>query len=344
MFTKHQGVCLFLLFLAASGLCSVTAHATSTIFHVVQCAGCNSEQMRQAAIATPGFGIAFVYNYSSATIRKYNRWLDSTCGPQGAPEATDDSTETRAPDGTPACGSYKDAEEMTPVDPVILDAFDVMKDVHQSDPGFMATGTARVDISNLGINPASGSNFSPSNIAYDYPYGEYYNFMNHLQSVLLDEDSASGLDPDVGDMLYGISFHFINPVTLSGIGNPTTGIVTFDFRAATNITLHICDGSDNCADVNVTVSGNHTLTLQYTGSYDIAGQRFPEPANQTPTNPVWHWRGPNSGGEGARFGDQLRRNGVSIPPGCGGGNSDTYLVTQWQGSHLIGAYWQCVPF
>src|SRR5215467_7455871 len=103
-------------FLLALGAVTDIAFATSV--PMKECANCTQAQMLAKAKNNPP-GMVFIYDLAHNVIRKFNVFMDSTCANQPV-------VQSRAGEGQHVqdtggnginCGSFKDAEEWTPVDP-----------------------------------------------------------------------------------------------------------------------------------------------------------------------------------------------------------------------------------
>ena len=65
--------------------CASIASATQTVFPFKSCAACTATQMETTAKNTMPLGVAFIYDLTGHVIRKYEVYMDSTCGVQPDP-------------------------------------------------------------------------------------------------------------------------------------------------------------------------------------------------------------------------------------------------------------------
>lgn len=314
---------------------------------VVQCAGCSATQMQQKAAAQPvltgGDGFAFVYDMGAATMRKYYIYWDNSCGAPASPGSGRPETEGASPNPESGCIFTKYADPMTPVDSGVASVFSSMNWIYANERAYWNTNTIIVDISNLGPDPTFGDNrpFDPRQIAWDYPNGSYFFFVQSLESMLHDEEDAELVDPGLAYALYGIQLPSISGLQIQA---PTGSYITLglnlDFQVRGNTKVEFCDEGANCAYVTVGMASGG-VTISYTGSYDGYGQPFPSPIPPKPGSPLWSWH--HQGGF-EPFSGWLRQQNVFVPStgdGCDGAWTNLVLTCTWQGHKLVGCTVEC---
>jgi hypothetical protein len=305
---------------------------SQTIVKAIQCSGCSPNQMKSAAIAAPGLGVIFIYDIGSATIRKYERYNDTTCGADPAPTAA-------GKPGSPRCSAFRAADEET-VDEGVQSIFNSLLDVEQVNPGLVlhAAASFQIGAGNGAIDPHTGRPFDLPNIAWDYPQGTYTRFNDFLQETLASEASANNFIPGLGTYLYSYQQSSRN-VSISFSGQP--GItVTLSWDRNNTTTMKVCNVDNDC--VRYTIANTTSIVLTYGGVTDSTGNYYPSPNAHTPANPIWNWRAPHGGGDGNHFADGLRGNGVPVTDMDGCGINDNYILTcSWRGATFIDCSLDC---
>jgi hypothetical protein len=330
-------------------LCSLTigtlgsasvAHATQTSFPAKQCTGtCTADQMGTQATHNPP-GIVFIYDLTHGVIRKFNVFMDSTCGnPYSTEGAGDARSDTSAKGDVINCGTFHNYEEL-PVDSGALTVFEALLAVNQENPQLVGTAKAKYQGS-LPTDPVTHQPFDLPNVAWEYPNGTYGRFSQYLAAQLATETSANYFAPGLGTYLYAWQQRSRSVSVQIGT-TLVNGSITWDRNNTT--TLDVCNVDNDCAEFSLTNPNNTgPVVVSFVGVFDSQRNPYPSPNINRPSTPNWVWRHPTGGGGSFHFGQGLQGNGVQIlddTDACGQ-NSDYYLSCAWQGSRLIGCTISC---
>lgn len=331
-------VALPILFTILSPLNAVQAsdnindiQATQTSFQALACDGCSAAQMRTKALqSTPPGNYVFVYNLSSSSIRKYRIYLDSTCKMDPVPDKEGNQTESNP---VPLCGSYKDAIESS-ADQSVQQIFNSMLTVNSHQPLLLSAGKAgNWWVGGNGINripndPSTGQPFNLPNVAWEYPQGAGYRFMEQVQSILQNQSQLRLVDPDLAALIYDVWIASANVSVTISVSPSITAQGNLQVESERPVQLKVCNTAGDCADLEIRRDRTQiSVSLKQVVTRD--GNMYPTPSRQTPTSPQWSF--PNGGGDG--FADNLRAHGVDLPGTSSGWG---YISCSWQGNRLIG--------
>ncbi len=330
----------FTLFIALS--CAGIASATQTTFPAKSCAACTAIQMQTMAKNTMPLGVAFVYDLTGHVIRKYDVYMDSTCGGQPVPQThSGDRQQTRdASGGGTDCGSFKSADEMTPVDPDVQAVFNNLYYTYVHDYQLAANG----EIIHYGVptDPTHNQPFNLQNVAWDYPNASYEDFMREINSIFSDRTSMNNWDPGTGDYLFGYEANSFHVGIVISVPPAVEGQVSFD----RNGTIHVSICTDNagspgdCAKLDITVqSGNVSITFR--GIFNKDNDIYPS-ANGTAPGNLSQWPFRRGNGSADHFADEMRNHGVYIPSSgyCSPG-THPFLTTTRQNNQIMFQVWSC---
>jgi hypothetical protein len=324
--------------LAIAAVASSNIHATQTAAVMVECKNCTPTQMQTKAKNQP-IGYQFVYDLANNIVRKYDVYWDSTCiappvvqdGPGGA-----DQTQAAQGNGPGVdCGSFKAADEVSPVDPDVQDIFDSLHGAWLVNPTLVNTGKV-IRIDPL-MNPRTHQPFDPARIAWDYPAGTYEDLREYLWSELENRATANDISPGLGDYIEGVSI----AVNGADIGVGVLVHISLD-RMTGTIRIDICNANGDCAKVEVHVNNGAITNVTFDGSFDTDNNIYPN-ANGTPPGQGGHWNFGN-GSDASHFGQFLgNAAGYSIPspPGCGPSYHLGLTIARVNGQ-IDSATWQCV--
>lgn len=313
------------------------AHATSVSMR--ECVNCTQAQMlAQAKLHPPG--MVFVYDLAHDVIRKFNVFLDSTCGTGPVVQSSDNGGQQVQNGGNNGvdCGSFHNVEEWTPVDPDIQAIFDSLHQVWLVNPTLANTATAtRADPP---MDPNTHQPFDLAKVAFDYPQASFVRFKELLRDELLaTRNDANSFIPGLGDEIYGVSIK----VDAANVGFPEILQVSVALdRSTAVIHLDICNANGDCAKVDVKIANGMVEDVIYNGVFDAEGDMYPSESGQAPGGVLaWHWQ---LGPDADHFRQGLLHNGISVPtrPGCGADFSWKLVVARVNGQ-FDSAIWTCVP-
>lgn len=330
---------------ASAELEAISAVAAQTDFPMNKCENCSAAQMQTAAAqaVAPGNYI-FIYSLSTATVRKYRVYLESTCKYDPLPEGKADTgtfEERTESNPVPLCGAVKAAIEAGAVDASLRRIFDSMLSVHRMAPSLLANGAASWWTTGNGLNrlpndPSTGQPYNYSDIAWDLPGGAGYRFMEAIRERLENESMLRDTDPAMADLIYGVWFSSVNvQITISAAPGSGGAAVTVGGNVQLDtekpVRLKVCNSNGDCVTLSVTRNRTQvSVTLETI--VDRHGNIYPMPNYQRPSVPSWNFPG---GGGATDFGRDLNRHGVQI----WGAPGDIIRSCAWVGGHLMGCSW-----
>jgi hypothetical protein len=313
--------------------------AFATSVPMKECANCSQAQMlAKAKNHVPG--IVFIYDLAHNVIRKFNVFLDSTCGSDPVPQNSFGSGQQgrSAGDEGVECGSFHDAEEWTPVDPDIQAIFNSLRQVWLVNPTLAKL--AKATRADPPVDPNTHQPFDLARVAFDYPQGSFLRFKELLRDqILATRGSANAFIPGLGDEIYGVS------VAVDGahVGFPEVIEVSVALdRPNSTIHLDICNANGDCAKFDVKIVNGDVDNVIYNGVFDVEDEMYPSESGQVPGSVgAWHWQ---LGPDADHFRQGLLHNGVFVPtrPGCGADFSWKLVIARVNG-HFDSATWTCVP-
>ncbi len=324
--------------------CSVPVHAAQTIFPATSCANCTATQMQTKAKNTMPLGVVFVYDLPHHAIRKYEVYTDSDCGPVGDPStsmargakgnAAMDSSE-----GTD-CGSFKAADEMTPIDPDVQDVFDNLYNTYVHDPSLASSG--QIIHYGVPLNPHNYPNpFNLQQVAWDYPNGSFKDFMNEINNIFSDKFNMNEWDPGTGDYLFGYEMASFHVGVVLSAPPGVEGQISWDRNNMVHV--NICtDNAGNpgdCAEIDVAVMSG-IVQIEFKDIIDKNNNIYPNANGVTPGN-LTSWGFPHGGAD--HFGDILRNHNVYVPNSayCSPGTHPFLTVTRDVSNHYHFEDWSC---
>ena len=328
---------LVILMLATIVPSGVTATQTTAV--LVECKNCTATQMQTMAKNQP-IGYQFVYDLAHNIVRKYDVYWDSTCiAPAVVQRGTDGGDQTRRAtqvNGPGAnCGSFKAADEVSPVDPDVQDIFNSLRSTWLVNPALADTG--KTTRTNPPVNPRTGQPFDPARIGWDYPGGDYEDLREYLANQLKSRAAANAFSPGLGDYIDGVSI----AINGADIGVGVLVHITLD-RTTGMIEIDICNANGDCAKVEVHVNNGAITNLTFIGAFDVDNRLYPSASGITP-GAGGHWNFGN-GADASHFGQFLgNAAGYSIPspPGCGPSYHLGLTIARVNGQ-IDSATWQCV--
>lgn len=258
------------LLLAATGfgLSDVTNAAPVPGF---ACNGCSLAQEEGVALAQPGLGVRFVYNFSSNRLRKFLVVLDSA----RATSAIDGVFLAKEPaDYSKATPSSRELYEMA-VDAAMVPIFATAVDLWRKDPSWFTTKVRRIDIDRVGVTQGDISvrEFSPREVAWDGPLsGEGINFLDRVDLLLEGPYGTSQMSPELSQMLHGVAFAMQNVTIQGGTDGALSVGVTFGGSPPKEIVVDFCNSRNECVRVKITTS---PYKLELIGARDSQDQAYP---------------------------------------------------------------------
>ena len=337
------------LLLAALLLCAgcmSSARAAQTVALMKECANCTATQMQTMAKNSP-VGYTFVYDLGHNIIRKYDVYTDSTCAGNPAPQnsATGGHEAAQASGvgggGGVQCGSFKAADEVTPVNPGVQNIFNSLRAAWLVNPTLANTAKARrVDPP---INPNTGQPFNIPAVGWDYPQGEYRDLYEYLRDVVLGTTRAAANDfaPGLGDFVFGVSMA-VDGVDIGAPPQVLTVHIALD-RGYGVVHIDICNANGDCAKYDVTVVNGVVTKIAFDGAFDSANMMYPSATGAAPGQATsWHW---GLGTDADHFAQMVhQQSGFNFPmrSGCGGSYHYGLVVARVNGV-FDSATWICIP-
>ncbi len=329
---------LRIAFGAALLLGSTTAGAVNAFAPVGECANCTATQMQTMAKNKMPIGLGFVYDLPHHVIRKYEIYWDSTCAPQPGDSGGAIGGQPVQDAGGADCGSFKAADEMTPVDAAVQATFDALYHVWQVNPTLTKAGDA-IKQGPLPYDADTGHAFDPRDVAWEYPQGAYLRFMHYMTVAVGDQPGANALIPGLGDDLYGWSIASIDVGVLIGGAPGLTFSLNWDRSMSKRFDWCVPPALD-CIEMTLTPNAGHTVDVTFLRVVDANQQIYPSENGTAPGNlGSWHFR--NGGAD--HFADGMRHGGVYVPlaPNCGYGAHDFLQITRL-GTQIIDVNWSCI--
>ena len=295
-----------------------------------ECVNCTQTQMQTMAQNSP-IGFVFIYDLAHNVMRKFDVYMDSSCGSQGVPTS-------HSGGGGPRCGSFKAAVEMTPVDARVQSTFDALHRVYVGNPSIALNGTA-TRVGALPVDTATGHPFDPQDLAWEYPQGSYIRFIQSVQTLISTRAGANSFILDLGDDMYDWSISSLDVGGILGAEPGATFSLHWDRATSTQLLLYGNTAND-CVMLTVNVSGSGSLSITYQGVVDLHQNLYPSQNGDPPGNQgSWNFRN----GGGSHFANELRNGGVFVPsePTCGYGMHE-FMQTMREGGQIISVDWWCV--
>lgn len=334
--SKFISLAILLWLLCASSV--ATATPTGSVA-ARECVNCTQLQMQTMAKNSP-VGLVFIYDLAHNVMRKFDVYMDSTCGVQPVPQTHSGGGQQveHAGGGGTNCGSFKAADEMTPVDTRVQSTFNALYRVYVGNPSIALNGVA-TRVGALPIDTATGHAFDPQDLAWQYPQGSYIRFIQAIQNQISTKAGANSFIPYLGDDMYD---WVISSLDVGGILGAEPGVTfSLHYDRATTVRLLLYGNSDNdCVQLTVNISGGGTLSITYQGVVDLHQNLYPSQNGDPPGNQSsWHFRN----GGGPHFANELRNGGVFVPsePTCGYGMHE-FMQTTRNGGQIISVDWWCV--
>jgi hypothetical protein len=238
------------------------------------------------------------------------------------------------------CGSFKAADEVTPVNPGVQAIFNSLHSAWLANPTLVNTGKAIV--LDPPVNPNKGRPFEIQRTGWEYDQGEYEDMREYLRdSVLSSQGAANAFAPGLGDCIFGVSL----AVDGVDIGRPPDVVrvhITLDHNTGT-VNIDICNTELDCAKWTVTIINGSVTNLVFNGAYDKRNMQYPSQTGASPgSHNSWHWM---YGSDADHFAQQVHNNsGVNVPirAGCGANFHPGLVVARVNGV-VNSITWQCVP-
>ncbi|UXI67772.1 hypothetical protein [Tahibacter amnicola] len=217
---------------------SVPASAAVPAF---ECRACTPAQEQGMALAKPGQGLRFVYDFASHSIRKFDVVYHTGGGNK----------------------AIREALEM-PVDADVQRLFALYDALHTRSPVLVEQGQIRVDVASLGVTEGSSGVrfFDLARVAWHASTGqEYQRFMGRLSAMLASPPDTRMLSGELADLLHGINLGFKSTYVEGGTGGATVGV---SLEKGATITMEVCDGDGICSVVHINTTADNALTYEKT--------------------------------------------------------------------------------
>lgn len=329
--------------LAVIGIvCAGHANATQTIFPVASCAGCTAAQMQTSAKNSFPLGIGFIYDLAAHTMRKYEVYMDSTCGGGPTPQGNDAGgrQQTSQPGGGLQCGSFRAADEMFPVDPDVQAAFDSLYNVYIHK--YQLANSGQITHYGVPIDPHHNAPFNLQNVAWDYPNASFKDFMDQINFELANKAMANSFESYLGDYLFGYRVGSFNVGVVISFPPGVQGSLSWDRNGTAQLKVCTDNAGDpgDCAEFQLTVT-NGILAVTFIDIINKDGDIYPS-ANGTPPGNLGVWPFRRGQGSADHFADEMRNHGVYIPSAgyCAPG-FHPFLTTTRQNNQIIFQSWSC---
>lgn len=266
----------------AVALASVGGLALAAV-PAIECRNCTGAQEEQKALSTPGLGVRFIYDLPGNSIRKFTVYLDSpnqfiANAIPVEPQPTDGSRVQ-----TISGVAVRTLFEMS-VDPDVASIFNELHSIYAADPNAFGK-THRVDISRLGLTygDTAPRYFNPKAIAWEYPSGEGYRFIERINDLMEGASSSGTVSNLLSNMIHGV----MAPATGAYIeGGTTGGTVGVQFGGVgSSINVDFCNAGGDCAKVKITVTPNG-IQSEFLGARDSMDVMFP-PMSERPIRREW---------------------------------------------------------
>lgn len=304
------------LLLAAAGF-GVPEASNATPVPGYACHGCSLAQEEQAALAKPGLGIRFIYNFTNNRLRKFIVVLDSA----RAASAIDGVFVTKEPaDYSRASPSSRELYEMA-VDAGVVPIFAAAVNLWRKDPSWFTNKVQRIAIDRVGVTQGdiAPREFSPRNVAWDGPIsGEGIQFTDRVSLLLEGPYGTSQMSPELSELLHGVAFA-MQSVTIEGnsAGEINVGM-TWGGTPPKEIMLDFCNSRNECVRLKLTTN---PYKLELVGARDSQDQAYPANTETAvnrnyPNSPA----GREAAGDMGRFVSGRREGtfiGGNVAPNCG---------------------------
>lgn len=249
----------------------------------VECRNCSGAQEEQRALSTPGLGVRFVYDLAGNSIRKFTVYLESPNHfvTNAIPVDPQPALDTKV--HTPAGVAVRTLYEMS-VDPDVVAIFNEMRDIYLSDPSAFGK-THRIDISRLGLTRGeiAPRYFNPQAIAWEYPSGEGFEFLERVSDLMQGQGSAGGVSQLLARMIHGVLAPATGAYIEGGTGGATVGVQFGSIGSS--ITVDFCNNDGDCARVKISVTTNG-IQSDFLGARDSMNVQFP-PMSERPIRREW---------------------------------------------------------
>lgn len=286
---------------------AASSAGASVAIPVMECPNCTPVAMQNMAKNTAGIGVKFVYDLPHHIIRKYEVYMDSTCG---QPPATEGAGSTDTVFDTD-CGSFKAADPFDPVDPDVQATFDALYHAWQVNPALINLHKAE-RVGNLPVDSVTGAPFDLPKVAWDYPQGSYNRFRGYLQNNVLDTPAhANAFIPGFGDELFGWAMAGFDVQVTVVRGAPQVGATLHYDRNTGLFQLRVCNANGDCAQFEIHVSNGSITGVDYEGVFNVDDQLYPSASGAAPGS-LLHWEFALAS-DAEHFADQLRHRGVYVP-------------------------------
>lgn len=303
----------FLFVLPAVGLAA--SQASNAAVPAYPCHGCTLAQEEQAALAKPGLGVRFIYNFTNHRLRKFAVFLDSA----RASGKTDGVLVASEPaDYSRAVAAGRDLYEMV-VDTSMVPIFTAADRLWAKDRSWFTNKRRRAELEAVGqtVGTLGPRAFSPADVAWDGPAsGEGRAFMQRLEFMLSGRGTTDQLGPGFAEALHDIGIAVQNAYIEVSAEGPTGGVSFAEVYK--EITVDFCNARGQCIEVKLSTNSNG-IKVEYAGATDSQGVSYPSIAERT-IERRWGPGGREAAGDMGRFISSNRQGTFTIgdmAPNCG---------------------------
>lgn len=299
-------------FLAAMLLLSSTDASAQATY--AQCENCTITQMPARAISE-GIGTRYVYSFSKNTLRRFSVRQGTGSGPNAIPNQPPPTDKAHGV-STMAGGQLVAVQEPVPAN--VSAWFNKHRAIHLRNPGFLKDAFVEVRVPIEALPGVTGPVQLASQCCHN---SSFQTFQTAVRRFLNDPLSVRPHNSDLADLIDGYTDVQVQ-LTPFGLG------FLFSREAVPQtFTLEFCDDNYDCAQWEFKPKDG---SLEYKGSYSMAGDRYPQ-GSETHN---YAFDSSLSGGEFARG---LRAAGIPVA------NFDVLLtvVTYISCWRVGGGPWQC---
>lgn len=268
----------FLLSLALAAAGIGMAQTSSAAVPGYPCHGCTLAQEEQAALAKPGLGVRFVYNFTNHRLRKFAVYLDSARA-TGAIDGVFVASEPM--DFSRASPSGRDLYEMV-VDPGMVPIFAAADRLWATDRSWFKQAQHRAELERVGQTPGTlgPRPFSPPDVAWDGPgSGEGRLFMQRLAFMLSSRSTTAQLGNGMAEALHDIGVALENVTIDVGTDGASVGATLADGPTKETL-VEFCNSKGECIAAKLTTSKTG-VKIEYAGATDAENVSYPSSAERT---------------------------------------------------------------
>lgn len=306
----------FLLSLGLAVAAVGVSQSSSAAVPGYPCHGCSPTQEEQAALAKPGLGARFIYNFTNHRLRKFAVYLDSARS-TGTIDGVLIASEPK--DFSRAAAAGRDLYEMV-VDPGMVPIFTAADSLWAKDRSWFKQQAHRAELESVGQTPGplGPRAFSPADVAWDGPgSGEGRLFMQRLGFMLSSRSTTAQLGNGFAEALHDVGVSLQNVTIEVGTEGGSVGVALADGPTKETL-VEFCNSKGECIAVKITTTSN-SIKAEFAGATDAENVAYPSSTERT-IERRWGPGGREAAGDMGRF-ITSNRNGIlntgNVPANCG---------------------------